>query len=90
MDGQSQRQALSAAERALTLLAKGRGADAVEAAKRAVELDQIAIFSLLPEAVTHAAADLAAGGISAASWDRLAVAVGPGPLAGLVGSLRGG
>jgi len=90
MDGQAQRQALSAAERALTLLGKGRGADAIEAANRAVELDQVDIFASVPEAVMRAADELAAGGISAEGWDRLAAAVGPGPLAGLVETLRAG
>lgn len=89
MDGHKQRQALTAAERALEHLSAGKPDDAERAAARASELDQIGIFSQLAEAVSLAATDLREHAtISPDHVDQLATAVGPGPLAALVERLR--
>lgn len=87
IDGQKQREALSAAERALHLLEQGRHADAVSAAERAQQLDQIEAFAALPEAVARVAGHLETGSVPAAAWDALADAVGPGPLQSHVADL---
>ena len=90
LDGQRQRKALTAAEQAIQALAAGQGERAAGAAGRAAELDQVGAFAALPDAVAAAAADLAgAGAVSEASWDGLADAVGPGPLAAAVAEARG-
>lgn len=89
MDGQRQREALAAAERSLFLLEKGRPAEAGKAAERARELDQVGTFELLPEAVEEIASHRSAGSpVPVQAWDRLAEAVGPGPLAAHVADLR--
>lgn len=89
MDGQQQRQALTAAERALEAIASGRPDAARSAARRAAELDQIGAFAALPRAVEQAADDLINGrGISEMSLAALSAAVGPGPLEIAVARLR--
>lgn len=89
MNGQKQREALSAAERALTLLEKGRTADARAAARQAAAVDQIGAYATLPDALEAVAARRDQGGdVPAAAWDRLAAAVGAGPLAAVVERLR--
>ncbi len=91
LDGQRQRRALTAAEQSIQALAAGQRDRAAAAAARASELDQIGAFADLPAAVAAAAADLAGGGaVSPASWDGLAAAVGPGPLAAAVAEAREG
>lgn len=78
MDGQAQREALSAAERAIVLLGRGDPAEAVAAARRAASLDQIGAFAGLPAAVEESPLD----------WDTVAAAVGAGPLQQLVAEIR--
>lgn len=88
MDGQAQRQAFSAAERALEALASRRIDAARAAARRAAELDQIGAFAGLPRAVDQAAEDLSNGEvISEMSLAALHAAVGPGPLEAAVDRL---
>ncbi len=88
MDGQQQRQAVSAAERAIEALASGRPEAARAAARRAVELDQTGSLASLPRAVDQAADDLVGGRqISEMSMAALSAAVGPGPLEAAVARL---
>lgn len=90
IDGQRQREALAAAERSLFLLQKGRLEEAGKAADRARSLDQVGIFDALPGAVEEVVSHKSAGvPVPAQAWDRLAAAVGPGPLAAHVADLRG-
>lgn len=90
MNGQKQREALSAAERALTLLEKDRLADSASAARQAAELDQVGAYTTLPEAIAAVAACREAGSpVPAEVWDQVAAAVGAGPLAAVVDRLRG-
>ncbi len=89
MDGQSQRRALTAAEQAIRAIGAGDVERAKDAAARAADLDQIGAFASLVAAVGLASADLADGAVSAGSWDAIADAVGPGPLALEVDALRG-
>lgn len=86
MDGAKQREALTAAGRALDQLAAGNGDGALMAAKRADELDQIGVFVGLPDAVAWVGGDPENG----AAWDALADAVGPGPLREQVARVRRG
>lgn len=82
MDGQQQRQALSAAENALHGLVRGGQPDrAVRAAAKAEALDQVGLFAGLEAAVAQAATEVAEeGAVSAAARQRLLDVVGPGPL----------
>jgi len=90
MDGQKQRNALTAAERSLRALGGGDPDSARRAVARAMELDQIGIYSALGPAVEAGALDLDRGGVvSEASWEAIADALGPGPLAATVDSMRG-
>jgi cobalamin biosynthesis protein CobD/CbiB len=90
VDGHLQRQALTAAERAIEALGRGDAAGARMAVAAAVERDQVGLFAALADAVHLAAAELERDGeISAAAWDHVADAVGPGPLQGLVEQARG-
>lgn len=90
MDGKLQRQALTAAERAIEALGRRDPAGARMAVAVAVERDQIGVFSQLADAVYLAAARLEADKeIDPATWNTLADAVGPGPLQGLVEQVRG-
>jgi len=90
MDGKLQRQALTAAERAIEALGRRDPAGARTAVAVAVERDQIGLFTQLADAVYLAAARLEADDeIDAATWNTLADAVGPGPLQGLVEQVRG-
>ena len=89
MDGQAQRQALTAAERALEALGRKDSAGARSAVATAVEKDQVGLFAALADAVYLAASQLEADDeISASTWDVLADAVGPGPLQGVVEQMR--
>ncbi len=88
-DGRKQRNALTAAERALRSLAGGDGSRARSTAAKAAALDQIGAYAGLEEAVAAAAAELDSGGsVPASAWDRIAAVLGPGPLGFLVAELR--
>lgn len=89
MDGQKQRQALTAAERAIEALGRGDASAARMAIATAVERDQVGLFSALADAVYLAASELESDGeIAAATWNHVADAVGPGPLQALVEQFR--
>lgn len=88
-DGQQQRKALTAAERVVDHLRAGRGPEAVRAARRAAEFDQIGAFADLPAATDLAAADVeAVGTVGDAAIDAIVAAVGPGPVGVAVEALR--
>ncbi len=88
LDGQRQRNALTAAEKALAALASGDAARATRNAATAAELDQIGVFAALPEAVAAAASDLAAAGtVGEGARTLLRAALPAGPLKGLVAAL---
>ncbi|MDH5421179.1 MAG: hypothetical protein OEY55_05200 [Acidimicrobiia bacterium] len=89
MDGHKQRQALTAAERAIEHLVAGKPDEAERASQRAAELDQIGIFSRLVAAVAGVATDLRSG-VTVADEHLVALrdAVGVGPLSELVDQLR--
>jgi hypothetical protein len=90
MDGHLQRQALTAAERAIEALGRSDPAGARMAMATAVERDQAGLFGALADAVQLAAAQLEEEGkLTEATWNTLADAVGPGPLQGLVEAARG-
>ncbi len=90
MDGHLQRQALTAAERAIEALGRKDPGGARSAVATAVEKDQVGLFGALADAVHLAATELEQNGeLTEATWNTLADAVGPGPLQGLVESLRG-
>lgn len=85
IDGKKQRNALTAAERALLALGKGDGPRARKSAAKAAELDQVGLYTELPSAVDAAADDLdASSSVSAESWKGLSTVVGPGPLQALI------
>jgi hypothetical protein len=85
VDGQQQRNALTAAEQALRALASGDSARAVRAAARAAELDQIGLYVALPDAVAAAIEHRdTTGSVGGDALETLRAAVGPGPLQGLV------
>jgi hypothetical protein len=88
LDGQRQRNALTAAERALAALAAGDAERAKLQAAKAAELDQIGAFADLPGAVAAAEADLATtGAVGDGARTLLRAAVPPGPLGALVDAL---
>ena len=90
-DGKRQRNALTAAERAIEALGAGDGARATKSAARAADLDQVGLYADLPSSIDTAAAELTASGtVSPASWDAIAAAVGDGPLRFLVDEVRDG
>jgi hypothetical protein len=89
-DGQRQRKALTAAERALRALGAGKAARARKAAAQAADLDQIGAYSGLDTAVASLAHILDRGeAIDDAGWDSIIAVLGLGPLTGLVDELRG-
>ena len=89
MDGQKQRQALTAAERAIEALGRKDASAARMAISTAVERDQVGLFASLADAIYLAAAELDSDDeISAATWNQVADAVGPGPLQALVEQFR--
>lgn len=89
MDGHLQRQALTAAERAIEALGRKDPGGARTAVATAVERDQVGLFGALADAVHLAATELEQKGeLSEATWNTLVDAVGPGPLQGLVESIR--
>ena len=88
-DGKSQRNALTAAERAIEALGRGQAERAVTNADKAASLDQIGVFADFPAAVRSAAGEIAErGSVGPAGWDGVSAAVGPGPLAFLVAEQR--
>jgi hypothetical protein len=90
VDGKKQRNALTAAEQALRALGAGNPDRARANAAKAAELDQIGAFAGFPPAIEDAADRIETEmEIPDATWDALADAVGPGPLAFLVTELRG-
>ena len=84
MDGAKQREALTAAGRAIDRLGVGETQAAVVAARRAVELDQVGVFASLSDAVAAVARDPG----DQAAWQSLAEVVGPGPLQEQVARVR--
>ena len=89
MDGKAQRQALTAAERAIEALGRHDPSAARSAIASAVERDQVGLFARLADAVYLAASELEAENeISDGTWNTVADAVGPGPLQGLVEQVR--
>ena len=90
-DGKSQRNALTAAERAVRALGDGDAERAASNAAKAAELDQIGLFGGLPPAVDAAGAQLRDRGvIDDDAWDAVAAAVGVGPVSYLVEEVRRG
>lgn len=90
MDGKLQRQALTAAERAIDALGRKDPGGARTAVAIAVERDQIGAFAQLADAIYLAATQLESEGeVEEPTWNTLADAVGPGPLQGLVEQVRG-
>jgi len=89
MDGQKQRQALTAAERALRSLADGNhGSRSLEAARKAIALDQVGLFTGLERAVARAVDEISASGsVSEGTRQQLLDVVGPGPLQAMVAEI---
>jgi hypothetical protein len=82
VNGQQQRKALSAAERAIQALVDGDADKARHAAGEASALDQISVYSALPGAVEAAAREIEVGsGVSPEAWAAVSRSLGPGPLA---------
>lgn len=87
--GRLQRQALTAAERAIEALGRRDPASARMAISTALDKDQTGMYMGVADAV-----DLAAGmlerdeRITEGAWSHLADAVGPGPLQALVEAVR--
>ena len=87
--GRMQRQALTAAERAIEALGRGNPASARMAVSTALDRDQTGMYVGMADAV-----DLAAGmlerdePITEEVWGQLADAVGAGPLQALVEAVR--
>ena len=89
VDGQQQRKALTAAERAIEHLGRGDADRARSAAATAATLDQVGAFAGLVAAVEIAAGHLDAGQpLGNSAWDAVAEAVGPGPLSAAVDARR--
>lgn len=84
LDGRRQRNALTAAERAIDALAAGDREAASLAASRAVDLDQIGVFGNLSAAV-GAAPDP----VDDAGWETIRASLPPGPLHALIDSVAG-
>ena len=88
--GEAQRRALTAVQQAIRALGAGEPQRARDAAARAAELDQLGVYASLVPAVAAAVADIERdGAVGADAWDAVAAAVGPGPLAIEVDTLRG-
>jgi hypothetical protein len=82
--------AFSAVQEAVEALGRRDPAAARIAVAQAYDRDHGSALARLADAVYLAASQLDAdGAIGEATWDQLADAVGPGPLQGLVESLRG-
>jgi hypothetical protein len=90
LDGQKQRNALTAAEKALRALGAGDATAARVGAAKAAELDQIGAYGDFADEVISLAAGLDAGDqIRPDDWDRLAETLGMTPLRWLLDELRG-
>lgn len=90
-DGKRQRNALTAAERAIRALGNGKGDRAMSNARKAADLDQIGLYAALPGAIDAAAAQLeTSGAVDEDGWNAVANAVGAGPLEFLVTEVRDG
>lgn len=90
-NGKSQRNALTAAERAIEALGSGDSDRARSNADKAASLDQVGSYTELPAAVRAAAAEIdTSGAVDDTGWDGVASAVGPGPLAYLIAEVRNG
>lgn len=91
MDGQKQRQALSAAEQALRALVDADADKARRAAQRVADLDQVGAFDSLTGLVAAAATEIESdGSVTVGSWRALAEALGPGPLGALAAAQADG
>lgn len=90
-DGHQQRKALTALERSVNALASDDFETANRAAGRAADLDQIGVYTDVPDAVSSIA-DLRAAGqpVPDEAWNALLTAVGPGPVAIVVEQIRDG
>lgn len=87
--GRLQRQALTAAERAIEALGRGDPVSARMAISTALDKDQTGMYVGAADAVDLAAGMLEADRrISEGAWSQLADAVGPGPLQALVEAVR--
>ena len=76
-------------ERALTALGNEDPESARRAMARAVDLDQLGIYTEVQRSVELAAADLDSGNpVAAEHWDAIEGSLGPGPLAAKVQELR--
>ena len=85
LDGQRQRNALTAAEKALVALVDGDAHRARHNAQKAAELDQVGVYAALPDAIAAVAADLETSGSVGVETRRvLRNAVPPGPLHALL------
>jgi hypothetical protein len=90
MDGKKQRQAYTAAERAVEALLAGDGAGARRAFEHAVELDQIGLYAPAWPWIEQAASDVdGTGRVDPVTRRGLIEALGPGPLAALLESAAG-
>jgi hypothetical protein len=91
LDGRRQRRALTAAQRAIQLLAEGDPAGARRAAATATGLDQVGAFGGLVDAVDEAAAEIVQTGmLSPAGRRTMRDALPPGPLAAAAETLLAG
>ncbi len=87
--GRLQRQALTAAERAIEALGRGDPVSARMAVSTALDRDQTGMYVGVADAVDLAAGMLERGEqITGSVWSHLADAVGPGPLQALVEEVR--
>ena len=86
MDGRAQRNAYSAAERAIAALAVREFAEAVRAAEQAARLDQVGAYADLPAAIAAAAAS--GGDLNDDDWAVVRSALPPGPLQAMVDAHR--
>lgn len=86
--GQRQREVVSAIERAIGAIASADAAKVRRAARSVAELDAAGRYLALPAALERVAAELDAGGATAAALDEVVAALGPGPLATEVERLR--
>lgn len=88
MDGQRQRRAYTAAERAVRALGSGDPVGARRAAATAEELDQIGLYAAFRQLVDRSAGLLAAGApVPEELWSAMRDAAGPGPLSALIDSV---
>ena len=88
-DGHQQRKALTAIESAVGALGKGDADTARRAAGRAADLDQIGVYTAVPDAIDQILTHSEAGTTAPEElWDALGTAAGPGPGSAVVDQLR--